>query len=115
MFQKILRFTTFQTPKTEKNADFEVSEDFKIFNFLDPHPPYGKMQIWMFQKISIFSNFQTLQIDKKADLNVSEDFKISNFSDPLPQNKKMQIWMFKQVSRFSTFVIPNPPMRQMQI
>ena len=35
MFQKILRFLTFQTPlQNEKNVDFDVSEDFKIFKHI---------------------------------------------------------------------------------
>ena len=36
MFQKILRFPAFQTPQNEKNADLDVSEDFKMLNFWDP-------------------------------------------------------------------------------
>ena len=44
-----------------KNADLDVSEDFKIFNFLDP--PF----------------------DKNADLDVLEDFQIFNFFGPPPK------------------------------
>ena len=76
MFQKILRFSTFQTPN-KKTADLDVSGDFNIFNFLDP-PKMRKMQIWMLQKIL---TFQTSH-EKNADLDVSEDFKIFNFLDP---------------------------------
>ena len=106
MFQKILRFLTFQTPSPlEKNVDLDVSGDFTIFNFLDPQkwdnadldvtadfkifnisdplpPKKRKIQIWMFQKIVRFSTFWTPQNEKNADLYVSEDFKILNFSYP---------------------------------
>ena len=79
-------FQYFRPPQNEKNADLNVTEDFKIFNILDPS--LRKMQIWMLQ-IFRFSIFQTIQNEKNANLDVSEDFKIENFWVSPP---KTQIW-----------------------
>ena len=53
----------------KKNADLDVSEDFKIFNVLDSWPPNEKI----------------------ADLDDLEDFNIFNIVDPSPKMRKMQI------------------------
>ena len=71
MFQKIIRFSTFQTlPQNEEDANLDVAENFKTFNFSDP-------------LINV----------KNADLNVSEDFKVLTFWTL----QKTQIWMVSKI------------------
>ena len=42
MFKKILRFELFRPPTNEKYTDLDVTDNFKIFNILDP-PNMRKM------------------------------------------------------------------------
>ena len=56
-FQKIFYFSDPLSLKEEK-CRFDVTEDFKLFNFLN------------------------LQSEKNADLDATIDFKVFNFSDP---------------------------------
>ena len=65
------------------NADFDVSEDFKIFNFSDPQ-----------------------QNEEDTGLDITEDFKILNISDPTKM-WKMQICIFQKILRFWTFQTPQ--------
>ena len=66
-------------PQNEKNADLDVSEDFKIFIFLDP--PQNEINV---------------------DLDVSEDFKIFNFWTP---KKEKVFWHIR--ARWETWATPS--------
>ena len=77
---RIFNFPDTLCLKWRKNANFDVSEEFKIFKcFRSPNPSMRKLQIGMFQKISIFSTILDplpLMKRKDADLDISEDFQI---------------------------------------